>query len=251
MSVDHLGGDRSSAGESKYFSQQLPIMSKLAVILPAAGSSTRFGSDKLRADLCGRPVLRWTVQAFRSLPGIELAEIVLATSNPTLLDLIDDRADISRCDGGATRAHTVRNALAAIHSSAEWVAIHDAARPLVSHALIARVFAAAMAHGAAAPAMPVALTIKQAGETLPSRAERTVPRKHLWAMQTPQIMRRVDLLDAFEQCPIPLDQVTDDVQLLELIGKPVMLVPGEERNLKLTTAMDLKLAELLLRDGPS
>jgi 2-C-methyl-D-erythritol 4-phosphate cytidylyltransferase len=65
-------------------------------------------------------------------------------------------------------------------------------------------------------------------------------------MQTPQIMRRADLVEAFERCPIPLDQVTDDVQLLELIGKPVMLVPGEERNLKLTTAMDSKIAEFLV-----
>jgi 2-C-methyl-D-erythritol 4-phosphate cytidylyltransferase len=67
-------------------------------------------------------------------------------------------------------------------------------------------------------------------------------------MQTPQIMRRADLLDAFERCPIPLDQVTDDVQLLELQGKEVWLVPGEERNLKITTTMDLKLAELLLKE---
>ena len=65
-------------------------------------------------------------------------------------------------------------------------------------------------------------------------------------MQTPQIARRADLLDAFERCPIPLDQVTDDVQLLELQGKEVWLVPGEERNLKITTQWDLKLAEILL-----
>lgn len=222
-------------------------MSKLAVLLPAAGSSTRFGSDKLRADLQGKPVLWRTVNAFRSLKQIDLAGIVLATSNLTLLDLVDDRADLVRCDGGPTRAHTVWNALRTVDPSVEWVAIHDAARPLVSHGLIARVFAAAREHGAAAPAMPVSLTIKQAGDTLPSVVERTVPRKHLWAMQTPQVMRRVDLLEAFERCPISLDQVTDDVQLLELIGKPVILVPGEERNLKLTTVLDLKLAELILR----
>ena len=68
-------------------------------------------------------------------------------------------------------------------------------------------------------------------------------------MQTPQIARRADLLDAFERCPIPLDQVTDDVQLLELQGKDVWLVPGDERNLKITTTMDIKLATLLIQEA--
>lgn len=222
-------------------------MSSLAVILPAGGASTRFGSDKLRADLCGRPVLRWTIDAFHGHPQITVNTMILATSNTGLMELVDDRAGLVRCGGGPTRAHTVWNALRAVDPDAEWVAIHDAARPLVTPDLIARVFVAAKQSGAAAPAMPVALTIKQAGETLPSRAERTIPRQRLWAMQTPQIVRRADLLEAYERCPIPLDQVTDDVQLLELIGKPVMLVPGEERNIKLTTAMDLKIAELLLQ----
>jgi 2-C-methyl-D-erythritol 4-phosphate cytidylyltransferase len=77
---------------------------------------------------------------------------------------------------------------------------------------------------------------------LPAKVDRTVPRQSLWAMQTPQIMRRTDLLDAFERCPVPLDQVTDDVQLLELAGYPVWLVDGEERNLKVTTAVDIALA---------
>jgi 2-C-methyl-D-erythritol 4-phosphate cytidylyltransferase len=68
-------------------------------------------------------------------------------------------------------------------------------------------------------------------------------------MQTPQVMRRADLLAAFDSCPLPLDRVTDDAQLLELAGRDVWLVPGEERNLKITTAMDLRIAEMLLRDG--
>jgi 2-C-methyl-D-erythritol 4-phosphate cytidylyltransferase len=75
---------------------------------------------------------------------------------------------------------------------------------------------------------------------------RTVPRAGLWAMQTPQVMRRAELLEAFERCPIPLEQVTDDVQLLELAGREVWLVEGEERNLKVTTRMDLSVAALWL-----
>jgi len=127
----------------------------------------------------------------------------------------------------------------------EWLAIHDAARPLVSPALIDRTFTAAIHHGAAAAALPVHLTIKEAAGPLPAAVRRTIPRRMLWAMQTPQVMRRRDLLEAFASCPIPLADVTDDIQLLELAGKPVWLVEGEERNLKITTPMDLQIAEML------
>jgi 2-C-methyl-D-erythritol 4-phosphate cytidylyltransferase len=128
----------------------------------------------------------------------------------------------------------------------EWVAIHDAARPLVSDELIERTFAAARAHGAAVPAMPVPLTVKQADGPLPARVQRTLPRHTLWAMQTPQIMRRAALLSAYSNCPLTLDQITDDTQLLELAGEEVWLVAGEERNLKITTQSDLRLAEHFL-----
>ena len=155
------------------------------------------------------------------------------------------------CDGGPSRAHSVWNALKRVDAGIEWVAVHDAARPLVSQDLIHRTLAAAVLHGAAVAAMPVHLTIKQATGPLPARVERTIPRQQLWAMQTPQIMRRADLLRAFETCPIALDQVTDDVQLLELGGQEVWLVAGEERNLKITTAMDLKIALLHLEPAKS
>jgi 2-C-methyl-D-erythritol 4-phosphate cytidylyltransferase len=117
---------------------------------------------------------------------------------------------------------------------------------LVSQDLIDRTLTAAATHGAAVPALAVSLTIKQAHGPLPARVEKTIPREHLWAMQTPQIMKRAELLNAFKNCPIPLAQVTDDVQLIELAGGQVWLVAGEERNLKITTPMDLKIAELLL-----
>jgi 2-C-methyl-D-erythritol 4-phosphate cytidylyltransferase len=89
------------------------------------------------------------------------------------------------------------------------------------------------------------LTIKQANGPLPAPVVKTLPRQQLWAMQTPQAMRREDLYNAFLACPIPLPDVTDDVQLLELIGKPVWLVNGEERNLKITTPLDLQIAQAL------
>ncbi len=216
-------------------------MPDLAVILPAAGASSRFGADKLRQPLDGSTVIERTILAFAR--RTEVAMILIATRST---DLVRPDGKTHLCAGGATRAHSVLSALKQVPESIDWIAIHDAARPLVSQALIARTLDAAREHGAAAPAMPMHLTVKQATGPLPARVRRTIPRHDLWTMQTPQIMRRADLLAAFARCPIPLDQVTDDAQLLELADYPVHLVPGEERNLKITTPLDLRLAEWLL-----
>ncbi len=236
-------------------------MADFAVILPAAGLSSRFGRDKLNADLAGHTVMARTLAAFLPRPDVRLiliatrleqtsGEQVLADLERALAGLGQAgeavRARVRVCAGGASRAHSVLHALREVPAAIEWVAVHDAARPLVSQGLIDRTLAAAVMHGSAAPAMPVALTIKRARGTLPAQVVETIPRGELWAMQTPQIMRRSDLLAAFERCPIPLEQVTDDVQLLELAGKPVWLVEGEERNLKITTPLDLRMAEWLL-----
>ncbi|HZZ43652.1 MAG TPA: 2-C-methyl-D-erythritol 4-phosphate cytidylyltransferase [Tepidisphaeraceae bacterium] len=222
-------------------------MHDLAVIVPAGGTSSRFGGEKnkLQELLAGTTVLQRSVDAFRSRLDVEC--IIVAgnlwqeKNNPA------NTARIETCPGGPHRAQSVWNALKCIPTAVEWVAVHDAARPLISQTLIDRTLAAARKYGAAAPAMPVALTVKEIqGEHLPARVARTVPRDKLWSMQTPQIMRRSDLLQAFEQCPNPLAQITDDVQLLELAGKEVWLVEGEERNLKITTKSDLRIAEMWL-----
>lgn len=233
-------------------------MPSFAVVLPAAGRSVRFGSDKLMGSLSGRPVLAHSLAAF--LSRADVACVVI----PCRMDLADPFADardslrqmltdprIRRCPGGDSRAASVYNGVRAVPEEIEWVAVHDAARPLVSQGLIDRTLAAAELHGAAVPALPVHLTIKQADGPLPARVQRTVPRSALWAMQTPQIMNRAELLSAFATCPLPLEAVTDDAQVLELTGREVWLVAGEERNLKITTALDLRIAEMLLAGGGS
>jgi 2-C-methyl-D-erythritol 4-phosphate cytidylyltransferase len=232
-------------------------MPDFSVILPAAGRWTRFGGpiSKLLQPLGDRPVLAWTLSAF--LQRDDVRQVVVATVEP---DAIRDcaksikrsaLAKLQICPGGFCRADSVRLAALASDASNEWIAVHDAARPLVSQTLIDRMFQAALAHGCAAAALPVHLTIKRAAGPLPAEVRQTVPRQELWAMQTPQAMRRQDLLDAFAKCPIPLDQITDDVQLLELAGKPVWLVEGEEKNLKITTPLDLQIAEALLSGQPT
>jgi len=205
--------------------------------------------------LNGKTVIAHAVDAFARRPDV--AQIVVAAPSDdfsVLRDALGEVAGIPRvqfCRGGSCRAESVRNALRQVRSDMPWVAVHDAARPLVSQALIDRTFAAARQYGAAVPALPVSLTIKQADGPLPAKVRQTVPRRSLWVMQTPQAMRRQDLLAAFESCPLPLDQVTDDVQVLELAGREVWLVEGEERNLKITTRIDLQIAGMWLSPDPS
>ena len=227
-------------------------MYAFALILPAAGRSVRYGGprNKLLEPLAGVPVIARAVAPF--LTRADLAAVLVPCSDaPGLADALPADPRVSCCPGGPTRAHSVFEALRRVPDTVDWVAVHDAARPLTSPSLIDATLAAARRYGAAVPALPVALTIKQADGPLPAKVDRTVPRHALWAMQTPQVMRRADLLDAYARCPIPLDQVTDDVQLLELAGHDVWLVPGEERNLKMTTAVDLHLAAYwLARSDP-
>jgi 2-C-methyl-D-erythritol 4-phosphate cytidylyltransferase len=228
-------------------------MPSFAVILPAAGSSSRFGRNKLIEPLNGKPVLLHSLRAFTRREDV--SHIVVATQSFSAIHeaivssassiFVDPRLNF--CPGGDCRAESVLRAVRELPSEVEWIAVHDAARPLVSQELISETFAAAQQHGAAVPAMPVNLTIKQCAGPLPAKVVRTVPRNELWAMQTPQIMRRADLLAAYDKCHMSLDQITDDVQLLELIGRDVWLVPGDDRNLKITTPLDLKIAELILR----
>jgi 2-C-methyl-D-erythritol 4-phosphate cytidylyltransferase len=232
-------------------------MPTFALILPAAGRSVRFGADKLMGSLAGRPVLAHSLGAF--LRRTDVAAVVIpCRAGPEADPFADAPEDLRHmladprirfCAGGDSRAASVYNGVRSLPEEIEWVAVHDAARPLVSQELIARTLAAAEAHGAAVPALPVHLTIKQADGPLPARVQHTVPRSSLWAMQTPQVMNRAELLSAFAACPLPLDLVTDDAQILELSGREVWLVAGEERNLKITTALDLRIAEMLMDDS--
>lgn len=230
-------------------------MPRFAVILPAAGASTRFGgpSNKLVASLEGdTPILAMTLRVFLARPDVVLVVVASPPGGAWPPDgsaafgplLADQR--LRRCDGGPSRAQSVRNALALVPRDIEWVAVHDAARPLLSGALIDRTFDAAVRYGAAVPALPVISTIKQADGPLPAKVQRTVARHTLWAVQTPQVARRASLEAAYAGCPVAIDQVTDEAQLLELSGQDVWLVPGDERNIKITTPDDLRVARAYL-----
>lgn len=230
----------------------------VAVILPAAGASARFAASggrgsKVFADLAGKPVWQHALDLFARRPEVAVAYLVLGPA-----DLAEFRArygpvllfaygNVEIVAGGAERADSVANALALVPESVEFVAVHDAARPLTPPAVIDAALAEATRTGAALVARPVADTLKRLDPGTGTLA--TVSREHLYAAQTPQVARRDWLVEAYAARAKLGVPVTDDVQLLEALGKPVAVVEGSAANFKITTADDLELAEAVLRRG--
>jgi 2-C-methyl-D-erythritol 4-phosphate cytidylyltransferase len=229
-------------------------MPRFAVILPAAGKSSRYGDKvkKVFADLDGRPVWLRAVEAFVNRDDVVQTLVVVSPD-----DLDEFRArygahlallGIDVVVGGAERFHSVGNALAKLRDDVDIVAIHDAARPCVTPALIDAVFAAAAQTGAALLAVPVSDTVKRADAR--NVVAETVPRAGLWLAQTPQVFRRDWLVDAHAR-RVELGDITDDAQLVERAGHAVSLVTGSASNLKITTREDLALATAILRARPA
>jgi len=206
-------------------------------LLVAAGSGERLGADRPKAFvvLAGRPMLEWSVEALRAA-GV--AEIVVA--------LPPGRSPPPGCvgvPGGATRSASVRNALRAA-SGGEDVIVHDAARPLVTPAHFTAALVALESADAAIAAAPMTDTVKEAGED--RRVTATLDRSRLWAIQTPQAFRRHALESALAVDDAVLAAATDDAWLVERAGGTVRVVESTPENFKVTTAHDLRVAELLL-----
>lgn len=222
------------------------------VVIPAAGSSRRMEAiDKTLVLLGGRPVLDWVLDAFE--PVTEISEIVLATGEQNAVDvqrIVSARGAgprIAVCRGGATRQESVAAGIARLPATVDLVLIHDAARPLVTPELIQQGITIARQHGSAVAAIPVVDTIKQVDPE--SRVLATPDRATLYAAQTPQVFRRDWLEAAYERTrDLP---VTDEASLLERAGLPVYIYPGSPENLKLTTPIDLLIAEALLSERAS
>lgn len=224
-------------------------MARFAVILPGAGKSTRFQMQKRKktfVELRGRAVWLRAAELFCNRDDVCQTLVVVS---PDDLDWFKEKfapnlafLDVEIVAGGAERADSVRNALARVKPEAEFVAVHDAARPLLVPEWIDRVFRAAEQSGAAILATPITSTIKREGDQ--RTIEATVPREKLWAAQTPQVFRRKLLLDAYAQQGQSLP--TDDAQLVEQLGVPVTLVEGSPLNFKITTSEDFRLAEVAL-----
>ena len=221
---------------------------KVSAVLVAAGSSTRMGFDKLSFDLGGETVVQRSIRAFAECPLV--SEIVLvAGKNRAFLEqqAAACAKPVQVVQGGATRAESAKNGVLAAHG--ELVAVHDAARPFVSQAVITAALEAAAACGAAAPAVPVKDTVKRAvrgdGKTVPEHCmvTDTPDRSTLYAVQTPQCFDRAAYLAALDELDAEKARlVTDDCSLFELAGLPVHLTQGDYVNLKITTKEDLPAA---------
>lgn len=217
-------------------------------VIVAAGSASRMGGiDKVMAPLGGEPMILRTVRAFEDCEAVK--EIVIVTRE----DLMGPIAELcsrftkirSVVQGGSSRQESVKLGLLAFSKEVRLAAVHDGARPLVSGELIDKVIRAAHSYGAAAPAIPVKDTIKVfEGGFIAATPDRSTLR----AVQTPQVMDRDLLLGALEKAEQEGTALTDDCSAVEHIGMRVRLVEGEERNLKVTTPLDLKIAELLLEE---
>ncbi len=221
----------------------------MLVILPAAGSGSRYGRNKLLEPLEGSTLLERAAMAFTHRPDVAAVYIGTpehgASDLHAAIDRIRDAADVpvQTFIGGHNRGRTVAAGIvaAATHPQADslWLAIHDAARPFVPDHLITDTFAAARQYGAAAPATPVTYTIKQTTGPLPADVVRTLDRATLYSLQTPQIGRLSDFIRAIETLGPLIDTSTDDLQLLELAGLSTHLITGDQANIKVTFPGDL------------
>ena len=223
-----------------------------AAILVAAGSSSRMdGQDKLLAELGGMTVLGRSALAFEQNDRIsELVVVTRADRLDEISKLLDARG-LSKLTmvaaGGETRADSVRAGLEHISKKAALVAIHDAARPLVSQRSINETEAMAIKTRASAPAIPVKDTIKVAKS---GAVVSTPDRKTLYAVQTPQVFDADLLRAAHKKAEKSGKELTDDCLAAEQLGLKVFLTQGEETNLKITTPLDLRIAAMILEETP-
>ncbi len=225
----------------------LPLQ-KCGAVIVAAGSASRMGGiDKVMAALKGEPMIVRTVRAFQNCDAIK--EIIIVTRE----DLIRPISGLcSKMDkvkavvvGGSSRQESVGLGLNALSSDIQLAAIHDGARPLITDAVIDRTVRAAHSYGAAAPAIPVKDTIKVVKSGL---VMATPDRANLRAVQTPQVFDFDLLRGALKKAEEENANLTDDCSAVERMGFCVKIVEGDERNIKVTTPMDLKIAEMLLEE---
>ena len=228
--------------------RKLLKLKKCGAVIVAAGSASRMGGiDKVMAQLGGEPMIRRTVRNFQNCDAI--SEIVVVT-RPDLMEVIGKLC--AGCDklktvvaGGKSRQESVALGLDALSKDVKLAAVHDGARPFADWQLIDRCVRAANTYSAAAPAIPVKDTIK----VVEGRIVKSTPdRATLFAVQTPQVFDFDLLRGALTKAEADGAAVTDDCSAVERLGMSIKIVEGDERNIKITTPLDLKIAELFLED---
>ncbi len=220
-----------------------------SAVIVAAGLSSRMGLDKLLAEVGGVPVIVRCVEAFQRAPSV--AEVVVVTREelvPEVARLCQDfRLDkVSKViRGGENRTQSARLGTLEARQDTPLLAIHDGARPFVSVQVIEDAIAQAAQNGAAAPAVPVKDTIKAAENGIVTQ---TPDRASLYAVQTPQVFDASLIRAALQKALDDGEELTDDCAAVERLGMKVALTRGDERNIKLTTPIDLEIGELLAQE---
>ena len=223
----------------------LPLKYCGAVIVAAGTASRMGGIDKVMAELNGEPMILRTVRTFQTCEVIR--EIVIVTREDLIVPIMGLCAGLDKVKavvlGGSSRQESVERGLNALSDKVKLVAVQDGARPLITHAVIDRTVRAAHSYGAAAPAIPVKDTIKVVTGGIVAN---TPDRKTLQAVQTPQVFDLDMLRGALKKAKADGAEVTDDCSAVERLGMSIKIVEGDERNIKVTTPLDLAIAKLLL-----
>jgi len=220
----------------------------LTAIIVAGGSSERMGFDKLFALVSGKPVIAHTIAAFERTSCVD--EIILACRIDGLGELqkiIGHPTKVKQViEGGAERSDSVRAGLDHLNPKSDFVAVHDAARPMITPEKITRVFEVCRtSDGAASLAEPINDTLKRADVDL--AVKESVDRNGIYGMQTPQVFERKLLEEAYRLVAKKNLVVTDEVSAVELLGRKVVLVPNHDFNFKITYPRDLPMAEFVLK----
>lgn len=218
-------------------------------VIVAAGSASRMGGiDKIMAPLCGEPVIVHTVRRFQECDAIR--EIVIVTRPERIIPIMDVCHGFSKVKavvvGGDTRDASVSMGMNTLSAKCKLVAVQDGARPFATWQLIDRVVRAANSYGAAAPAIPVKDTVKVVKGGLVAE---TPDRATLKAVQTPQVFDFDLLRGALKKAKADCLDITDDCSAVEHMGMRVKIVEGDEKNIKITTPFDLKIAELIMEEN--
>ena len=220
-----------------------------SAIIVAAGASRRMGFDKLAAELCGKPVLRWSIEAFDACDAVD--EIIIVAGDAVRemvqpwIDAKVFRKPVSLCVGGAERHLSVHEGLRKVSVACDIVAVHDGARPLIAPEQIARCVLKARELKAVACARPVTETLKRADAR--GAITESIVRDGVWVMETPQVFQRALLNDAYERVLRDGLKVTDEVSAVQHLGAEVFVVENAALNLKITHPADLILAEKLIK----
>lgn len=225
----------------------LPLKACGAVIVAAGNASRMGGIDKVMAAIEDEPMIVKTVRAFQQSDVI--CQIVIVTRQDLIVPVADlcngfdkVRAVVA---GGSDRSESVRAGLQALSPQMKMVAVHDGARPFVSQQVIDRTVRAAHTYAAAAPGIPVKDTVK----IVQGGVVRSTPdRKTLQAIQTPQVFDMDLLKGALKKAALEKAAITDDCSAVERMGMSVKIVEGDERNIKITTPLDLQLAQLIAKE---